>query len=163
METSHLSCSVISILNEFDQFMKRELRCKHYGRYVDDAYVVDYDAVRLKALIRPVGEFLKNRLGLELNMRKTRIFNVNQGVEFLGAFIKPFRTYVSNSSLFRINRKMFSKNIDSPHLQSSVNSCLGVLSHYDSYCLRKVLYGYRCRLSSFGDFDKECLRFYPRL
>lgn len=150
-------------LNEFDQFMKRKLRCKHYGRYVDDAYIVDYDAARLKALIRPIGEFLKNRLGLELNMRKTRIFNVNQGVEFLGAFIKPFRTYVSNSSLCRINRKMFSKNIDSPHLQSSVNSCLGALSHYDSYCLRKVLYGYRCRLSYFGDFDKEYLRFYPRL
>ncbi len=148
-------------LNEFDQFMKRNQCCEHYGRYVDDAYVVDSDAEHLKAMLLPISEFLKNRLGLELNMRKTRIVDVNQGVEFLGAFIKPFRTYVSNSSLSRINRKMFSKQKVSPHLQSSVNSCLGVLSHYDSYRLRKVLYGYRCRLPSFGDFDRDYLRFYP--
>ena len=30
-------------LNVLDQFMKRELKCKHYGRYVDDFYVVSSD------------------------------------------------------------------------------------------------------------------------
>ena len=39
--TSQLFSNVY--LNRFDQFMKRELKCKHYGRYVDDFYVVSCD------------------------------------------------------------------------------------------------------------------------
>jgi len=30
-------------MNVFDQYMKRQLHCRHYGRYVDDAFVVSAD------------------------------------------------------------------------------------------------------------------------
>ena len=39
--TSQLFSNVY--LNQFDQFMKRNLHCKHYGRYVDDFFVVGND------------------------------------------------------------------------------------------------------------------------
>jgi len=36
--TSQLFSNVY--MNVFDQYMKRQLHCRHYGRYVDDAFVV---------------------------------------------------------------------------------------------------------------------------
>ena len=44
-------------LNEFDQFMKRTMKCKYYGRYVDDAAVVCADREQLLAMIPHVREF----------------------------------------------------------------------------------------------------------
>ena len=39
--TSQLFSNVY--MNVFDQFMKRNLKCCHYGRYVDDSYIVSAD------------------------------------------------------------------------------------------------------------------------
>ena len=44
--------------------------------------------------------------------------------------------------------------------QAVVNSSLGVLSHYDSYFVRKVM-DYKSGLSEFGRFSNDGLRFYP--
>ena len=46
--TSQLLSNVY--LNEFDQYMKRTLKCKHYGRYVDDSFVVSTDKEWLLSL-----------------------------------------------------------------------------------------------------------------
>ena len=87
------------------------------------------------------------------------MFNAYYGVEFLGAYIKPFRTYVSSSSLVRIKRGIASyRQEDIRHIVASVNSYLGVLSHYDSYCLRRVLFG-MSGLNKYGKFSNDWLRF----
>lgn len=147
-------------LNRFDQYVKRELHCRHYGRYVDDAYIVDSDRKRLKSLIPSVAAFLESELGLSIHPFKTRIYNALHGVEFLGAYIKPFRTYVSASSLRRIKKGVFSQRwTDASKMRASVNSWLGVLSHYDSFCLRRTLFGYKSGFSSCGKFSSDWLRF----
>ena len=147
-------------MNVFDQYVKRKLKCRHYGRYVDDAYIVSGDRDYLKRLIPEISDFLYDELGLKINLHKTRIYNAYHGVEFLGAYIKPFRTYISSSSLKRIKRKVNSLEVkNKKYLQSSINSFLGVLSHYDSYCLRRVIFGNNDKLNSAGDFDKKFLRF----
>lgn len=48
---------------------------------------------------------------------------------------------------------------DKKHLQSSINSFLGVFSHYDSYCLRRVIFGNDERLKKVGEFDYDYLRY----
>lgn len=149
-------------MNIFDQYVKRVLKCKHYGRYVDDSFVVSADKSKLKSLIPAMTEFLNKELGLKINYRKTRIYDVHHGVEFLGAFIKPYRTYLSSSSLKRITRKVKKFNVcDVKNLQSSINSYLGVFSHYDSYCLRKVLFTHRLNLTRYGKFSNNILKFKP--
>ena len=148
-------------LNELDQYIKRELGCRHYGRYVDDAYIVDCDMDRLKGFVPLISNFLNSRLHLKINSRKTRIYDARSGVEFLGAYIKPFRTYISNSSLKRIKKKMaVMPQKDVKSLQASVNSCLGVMSHYDSYCIRKVLI-YSSKLWKYGRFSNDLLNYKP--
>ena len=147
-------------MNVFDQYVKRTLGCRHYGRYVDDAYIVDRDRERLKALIPGMTRFLRERLGLTLNADKTRIYDAREGVEFLGAYIRPFRAYVSSASLRRIRRKaMIVPKGDRRHLESAVNSLLGVMSHYNSYRLRRVLFGHESRLQYCGRFSHGWSRY----
>lgn len=142
--TSQLFSNVY--LNEFDQYVKRELGCRHYGRYVDDFYVVSADRDWLRSLQRPMADFLESQLGLTVNMGKTVVRDVCLGVEFLGAYLKPRRRYVSTASLNRMRRKVptLSMTEDSEQLRSRLNSFLGILNHYRSYRLRKeMFYGLR--------------------
>ncbi len=149
-------------MNRFDQYVKRELGCRHYGRYVDDAYIVSDSREFLHSLIPKIKKFLSEELNLSINPDKLQVIDVNYGIEFLGAFIKPFRNYVSSSSLRRMKRKLRCLPREDPRkLQASVNSFLGILSHYDSYCLRRVLFGYQCRLTQKGHFSRDWLRFTP--
>lgn len=149
-------------LNLLDQFMKRELKCKHYGRYVDDAYVVSSDKNFLKSLIPKISEFLSEELSLQIHPTKTRIYNAYCGFEFLGAYIKPFRTYISSSSLKRIKHKLLNPSYQSiGQVECSVNSFLGVFSHYNSYFLRRELLGYKSPLKTYGRFSDDYLRFIP--
>lgn len=133
--TSQLFSNVY--LNVFDQYMKRVLKCKHYGRYVDDAYVISCDKEFLKKVKNKAREFLKDRLRLTMHEGKTRISNVKYGVEFLGAFVKEGRTYISNQSLRRMNNTNFR---NSKHKLDSAISRQGLLSHYNSYNIRQKLF-----------------------
>lgn len=137
--TSQLFSNVY--LNQLDQYAKRVLRCRHYGRYVDDFYVVSADRDWLRGLIPDFEDFLRSELRLDVNSGKTRISDVRQGVEFLGAYLKPRRRYVSNSTLHRMSAKVRLLN-DSPsprRLRNTLNSFLGLLSHYRSYGVRRHL------------------------
>ncbi len=149
-------------MNTFDQFMKRTLGCRHYGRYVDDCYVVAQSREWLRSLVPRIDEFLSENLRLSLNKRKLHIADARHGVQFLGAYIKPFRTYISNDSLRRIRQKLkTNRYTDYAQMDASVNSFLGVLSHYRSYRLRRVLFGYSSGLNSYGRFSRDWLKFRP--
>ena len=149
-------------LGMLDEFVKRELKVKHYGRYVDDLFIVGESKEYVKSLIEPIRGFLRERLHLELSESKTQICNAWQGVEFLGAFIKPFRTYVAAHSLRRIRNHIhaISPRLCMARSQAMVNSSLGVLSHYDSYLIRKVMIA-KSRLPNLGRISSDELRFYP--
>ena len=149
-------------LGALDDFMKRELKCRHYGRYVDDAFVVGESKEGLYAVLPRVRDFLRDELELELNERKVRVTDAYKGVEFLGAYVKPHRTYPSTRSLRRMRGRM--KSLDwregAQKVQARVNSMLGVLSHYDCYLKRKVLV-YEAGLRKCGRVTEDCLKFEP--
>lgn len=157
--TSQLLSNVF--LNELDQYVKRELKCKHYGRYVDDFYIVSTDKNFLHSIIPKIKSFLKEKLLLDINDGKTKIINVKQGVEFLGAFIKPYRTYISNSTLKRIKKKLLQlqNNGTNKNPINSINSYLGILRHYSSFNLRKELFSKITVLYQYGIFNKDYTKF----
>lgn len=137
--TSQLFSNVY--LNPFDQFIKRIIRCEHYGRYVDDSAMIDADKEWLLAQVIPIREFLKDELGLQLHMGKLHIRDVRQGVEFLGAFVKPYRDYISNKTLGRMRINLQQLDIrNEKHAEASINSYLGVLSHSASYNIKHSLF-----------------------
>ena len=155
--TSQLFSNVY--LNELDQYCKRTLGCKHYGRYVDDAYIVSRDRDWLLSLVPQIRDFLKDRLHLELHMGKTQVLNVRRGVKFLGAYILPYRTYISNESLRRMMEQMEGMgNVSKESMYHSVNSWLGVLSHYNSFNIRCELF-MNTRFLRYGSFDCDMTTF----
>jgi len=130
--TSQLFSNVY--LNPFDQFVKRDILCRHYGRYVDDSTQIDPDREWLISQVQREREFLADELGLQLHMGKLHIREVHQGVEFLGAFLKPYRDYVSRSTFERITLKLQQLDLqDEVKAQRTIDSYLGILSHTASY------------------------------
>lgn len=142
--------------------MKRELHCKHYGRYVDDSFVVSCDREWLLSLVPRVSEFLRDRLHLELHMGKLHIIDTHMGVEFLGGYVKPFVTYISHASLKRMMSSVRSLNTSNHEsVWLSVNSFLGVLSHYASFNIRCQLF-LTPEILSIGTFNGDVTEMFLR-
>jgi hypothetical protein len=139
-------------LNDFDHWIKHNLQCKYYGRYVDDFIIIHQDRAFLKGLIPKIKKYLKEGIMLDLHPKKVYLQHHSKGVQFLGSFIKPYRIYIINrtkgkfySSLNKWNfyiEQAENKQLNKQNLQlllSSVNSYLGLLSQYQSYKLRKKM------------------------
>lgn len=136
-------------LNEFDHFVKSNLKIRYYGRYVDDFVLVSKDRRELVECISKITEYLKNNLELDTHPKKIYLQNINQGVEFLGVYIKPWRKYITpriknNSYLLigDINKFLYmgrGSDIKNVEIRAQLNSYLGVLKHTNSFNLRKRL------------------------
>lgn len=157
--TSQLFSNVY--LNKLDQYIKRDLHCKHYGRYVDDFYIVSNDKDFLKNVINSISNFTKKELHLEIQNKKTRIIDVNNGIEFLGAFIKPYRTYISNKTVKRMKKKLyyFNNNDIDVNVSNMVNSYLGIFSHYKSNSIKNEVLYKTTKILDYGYFTKNNLKF----
>ena len=78
-----------------------------------------------------VSTFLQTQLGLTLHEGKCRLTNAHCGVEYLGAYLKPWRNYVSHATLRRMLPKMWQlPMLDDARRFHSRASLIGVLSHY---------------------------------
>ena len=159
--TSQLLSNVY--LNVFDQFMKRVLKCKHYGRYVDDSYVVACSKQWLLSLVPIIRQFLRSRLRLDLHMGKLQVIKFSYGVEFLGGFVKPYVEYISNASLVRMLYNVGMMNYgDAGAVYRSVNSFLGTLSHYSSYNVRSEMFMTE-RILRCAQFSRDMTKLYKPL
>lgn len=157
--TSQLFSNVY--MNEFDQYVVHTLACKYYGRYVDDSFVLSESKANLHNIERQASHFLLSNLALQLNPQKTDIRSTSYGVEFLGAYVKPYRIYVSRQSLRRMRQKVRKlKEVSVPQsLMASVNSYLGVLSHYRTYNIRYKWFGCWKHLYKYGFFTRGYLSY----
>lgn len=80
-------------LDALDQYIKRELKIKCYGRYVDDMVLVHSDKSVLVDAIDKVRSFLKDKLKLTLHPKKISLQPASYGFNFLGKYILPYRVY----------------------------------------------------------------------
>ncbi|MFA5987883.1 MAG: reverse transcriptase/maturase family protein, partial [Candidatus Paceibacterota bacterium] len=85
--TSQLFANIY--LNKLDQFVKHELKIKHYIRYTDDFVIISRDKLYLENLIEPIRSFLLDELALELHPNKIFIRKFHQGIDFLGYIVLP--------------------------------------------------------------------------
>jgi RNA-directed DNA polymerase len=129
-------------MNEFDQFMKHELKVRHYARYTDDFIVVSENREYLKNLIQPISTFLQTRLKLNLHPKKVQILNCNSGIDFLGIILFPYHRLIRKKTRKRMARKLKDKIsqykdglVSEENLEQTFQSYLGVLSYANSYRL----------------------------
>ena len=128
-------------LNILDQYVKRELKAKHYCRYVDDFKIISRDTEYLKDCEEKIRMFLKDRLGLILHRKKTKITSCRENLMFLGACIRNGRRYVPKKVLARINSKMNDFKYMNPiDVLSKANSHFGYLSQFNALKIKKKLF-----------------------
>ena len=142
--TSQLFANIY--LNEFDQFVKHELRIKQYVRYTDDFILMADNREYLEHLLKPICIFLRSELALELHPKKITIRSLRQGVDFLGYVILPHYRLLRSKTKRRMFRKLKARvkqfrlgDINEPVLSQSLQSYLGVLSHAHTYQLSQYL------------------------
>lgn len=151
-------------LNDFDHFVKKILRIKYYGRYVDDMFFVHEDRDFLTKMI-PDLEKQASLAGLRLHPKKIVLKSVEEGIYFLGQIIKPYRTYISSrtkhnfyQSIQKINTMMANEpQFSWEHLcdiRATVNSYLGIMRHANSFNLRKAMLARL--MGRFYDFFTVC-------
>lgn len=135
-------------LSGFDHFITDVLGYKHYGRYVDDFFVVSKSKEELTSLIVKMREYLEG-IGVILHPKKIYIQHYTKGIKFIGHVIKPNRIYIGNRTKGNfyetVNREVeiFNKeevtNTEVEHFVSCVNSYLGFMNGFSTYNIRKKI------------------------
>ena len=121
-------------MNEFDHFMKRELKCKFYIRYADDFVILSEDKKYLEKLLPKISEFLDAKLKLSLHPDKVYIKTLASGVDVLGWVHFPNHRVLRTST----KRRMF-KNIRKNSKPETLASYRGMLLHGNAYKLRESI------------------------
>jgi hypothetical protein len=93
-------------LNELDQFVKRQLRCPYYLRYVDDLVLLSEQPGELVEWRERIREFLGQALKLDLRADRTEPFPAGSGVDFVGWVTWWSHRVVGNQTLANLRRRL---------------------------------------------------------
>jgi hypothetical protein len=121
--TSQLFANVY--LNEFDQFMKHNIKARFYIRYADDFVILSHNKEYLKYVLPCIEEFLIHNLQLALHPDKVSITAVASGVDFLGWVHFPDHRVVRMAT----KRRMFATIQRNDWDSAAVQAYLGLLHH----------------------------------
>lgn len=127
--TSQLFSNVY--MNEFDQFVKHQLKLKYYIRYADDFVIFSEDKRYLKNIIPQIGDFLHTTLKLNLHPDKIYIKTLYSGMDFLGWVHFPGHRVLRNKTKQRIFKRLKIKN-----KEATISSYLGLLKHGNAQKIR---------------------------
>lgn len=152
-------------LNPLDHFIKDRLQVKHYIRYVDDFVILENNKEKLHYLLKEIKSFLQD-YRLYLHENKTKIFRVNDGVNFLGHRMFPYHSLIRKDNLRRFRKKLRRKiklyhqnRINDEDLYLSIQSWMAHASFSNTFKLRiKILKEIEEKgLNTFGDFAGRLL------
>ena len=93
-------------LHELDRFVKHELKCKFYIRYVDDFVIFYKSKKQLQIWQGQISKFLNARLKLKLHPDKSRVLSLSRGIDFVG-FRNFYKKRLIRKRCFRKMRKVF--------------------------------------------------------
>lgn len=122
-------------MNEFDQFVKYNLKVKYYIRYADDFVFLSSDRNHLASLIPRIRAFLRDNLKLELHPNKVSIQTLASGVDFLGWVHFPDHRVLRTTT----KRRMFRRIRETKGKKETVHSYLGLLSHGNAHKLARMI------------------------
>ena len=128
-------------LSQFDHFVKRELKCQAYLRYVDDFLLFGDDLRQLYAwrveIIRKMAE-----MRLTIHEERAQVFPVQSGIPFLGFRIYPDHRRVKSRKVISYRRKLhrtLSGNFTFVGLTASLQGWVNHVRYADSWGLRRAM------------------------
>ncbi|MEO7073821.1 MAG: reverse transcriptase domain-containing protein [Ktedonobacterales bacterium] len=137
-------------LHPLDQYVKSELGCAAYLRYVDDFLLFSDDKATLHRWKAQIIAFLAANLRLTLHERESAVFPVTTGIPFLG-----FRIYPDHRRLRRRNGVAFARRLramrkayqagtlTSDAITPRIRSWVAHVAHGDTWRLRQSLLSVR--------------------
>ncbi len=130
-------------LNDFDHFIKRELKCPAYVRYVDDFVLFDDDPRRLKEWRAAMVEKLAS-LRLTLHEECARTFASTSGLPFLGFRLYPDHRLVKYRKVADYRRKLKYRlgeygrgSLEITRLEAGIKGWINYVSYADTWGLRR--------------------------
>lgn len=81
-------------LCDFNHYLKEDLHLKYVVNYMDDFIIVHEDKKYLNYCLEKIEKYLTNKLKLELNINKTKINGIKNGIDFLG-----YRFIIKNNKI----------------------------------------------------------------
>jgi len=143
--TSQLFSNVL--LNIYDQWVKRKMKIKHYGHYVDDLYHMHQSKEFLLNAIPQIEDFLENEVHVKVNHDKWRLLSAYDANQYLGAYVRPYYVMPRQRTIDKFCKTMreleYFLIFNEPTIEeladirARINSYCGLLSHYKSFNLRK--------------------------
>ena len=136
-------CFANFYMHLFDNILQDKF--KHYGRYVDDFYILSKDKNDILTQVNSIKDYLKDNLRVDLHPDKTYVQYYKKGIKFIGSVIKQGRIYISNSSIsniYQVIHRFNSGEINAEtaeHFIQSLNSYWGFLKHCCSFNLKRKL------------------------
>ena len=134
-------------LNDFDHFVKEQLKVKKYLRYVDDFAFFADDWKFLSEVRLAIEEYLANQLRLKIHPVKSQLFETKYGANFVGFRILPDRIRVRSENLRRAKRRLkkmktdyLQGKISSEKVSQSIQSWCAHLEHGDTWRLRQKIF-----------------------
>jgi retron-type reverse transcriptase len=135
-------------LNPLDHFIKRELRVRHYARYVDDLVLIGLSRDRAAACRAAIVGFLHDRLGLELS--RSTLLPIRRGINFVGFRTWASRRFVRKHALYAFRRSARRADLESvisslghARRTASLRSLLAYLREHHHAVHRRLPQSYR--------------------
>ena len=149
-------------LNCFDYWMKREMKCRYYGRYVDDFYVVHNSKDFLLKLLPQIETYLQGQLGLILHPLKLYLQDIRKGVRFLGCIVTQYSVFPAKRIRANAHRafSLIESGALSPYdIRAKANSYLGLMTHLSAFRMSQKLVNKSVLPYEFGYFRNLSGRF----
>ena len=134
--------------NVVDHYAKRELGIHYYVRYMDDIVILSDSKPYLHEWRAQIEDYMHEKLKLDLNPKKCFIRPISHGIDFCQYRIFPDHIKLKKETalrmkhnLKRIQRLYAAGEISLERAQKTVNSYMGLMSHCDSYQLRRAIFG----------------------
>lgn len=167
--TSQLFSNIL--LNVYDQFVKRVVKLRHYGHYVDDLYHMHESRQHLIDIMPVLEGFLEDAVHVHVNHQKWRLLSAYDANQYLGAYIRPYYIVPRQRTIdkfVKVTRELEYELLFSDitierlcEIRAKINSYCGLLSHYMTYNLRKGCLDRKAFYRYFtfpGDFRKANLK-----
>ncbi|MBW9267392.1 MAG: reverse transcriptase/maturase family protein [Candidatus Thiodiazotropha sp. (ex. Lucinisca nassula)] len=133
-------------LDEFDHFIKQQLKVRPYLRYVDDLIVLGRD----KGQLHEISDAIKSRLSddrLCLHPQKAHIYHIAHGVDIFGYQVFPTKRRLRSDNGHAFRRKLRRQArlyceglLNWNDIQPSVNSWIGHAIHGETHGLRRKIF-----------------------
>lgn len=102
--TSQLFANIY--LNPLDHYIKEQLKCRYYIRYMDDIIMCHRDRAFLQGVRKEIETYAQEKLHLMFRPNKVIIKQIHTGVPFLGYILHPHHILLRQSTVKRCKRRI---------------------------------------------------------